>query len=147
VRSGIQSDIQSDGERNIAIVRNLVQAMDAGDLAVLDSLCLPSFVAHFNGVDLNLAQVREAAASFVGSFPDMKHSIRSIEADGDCVKLQALDTATHRGPYKGIPATNLKVQFETTATYRIEFGKIAEVWQQMDVEGLLRQISAVSGRR
>jgi predicted ester cyclase len=147
VRSDFQSGIQSKDERNIAIVRELVQSMEAGDLAVLDSLCLPDFVAHFNGVDLNLAQVREAAASFVEAFPDVKHSIRSIEADGDCVRLQAMDAATHRGLYRGIPATNLKVQFETTATYRIESGKIAEVWQQMDVEGLLRQIRAGSAPR
>lgn len=134
--------MQSDLERNIAIVRELVQAMDAGDLAVLDSLCAPGFVAHFNGIDLSSAQVREAAANFVDAFPDLKHSLRSIEADGDRVTLHALDTATHCGMYKGIPPTNAKVEFESKATYRIESGKIAEVWQQMDVAGLTRQIRA-----
>jgi predicted ester cyclase len=134
--------MQSDAERNTAIVRELIQAMDTGDVAVLDFLCVPEFVAHFNSVDLNLAQVREAAAGFVRAFPDLKHSIRSIEADGDRVTLRALDTATHLCTYKEIPATNVKVQFETTATYRIEAGKIAEVWQHMDVEGLMRQLRA-----
>jgi predicted ester cyclase len=135
----------SEGDHNIAIVRKLVQAMDAGNLAVLDSLCSLNFVAHFNGIDLNLAEVREAAAGFASAFSDLKHTIRSIDVNGDRVKLHALDTATHRGEYKGIPASNLKVQFETTATYRIESGKIAEVWQRMDVEGLMRQIRAGSG--
>ena len=134
--------MQSDIERNIAIVRELAHAMEAGDPAVLDSLCTPGFMAHFNGIDLSLAQVREAAAGFVAAFRDLKHSIRSIEAEGDCVRLQALDTATHRGAYRGIPATNIKVQFETTAKYRIEAGKIAEVWQQMDVVELMRQLRA-----
>jgi predicted ester cyclase len=133
------------GNNNIAIVRELIQAMDAGDLTVLDSMCIPGFVAHFNGIDLSLAQVREAAAGFVAAFPDLKHSIRTIEADGDRVTLRALDTATHRGTYKEIPPTNVRVQFETTATYRIEDGKIAEVWQQIDVEELMRQIRAGSG--
>jgi predicted ester cyclase len=139
--------MQSDIEHNTAIVRELIQAMDAGDLAVLDSLCVPDFVAHFNGVDLSLEQIRQAAAGFIRAFPDLKHSIRSIEADGDRVTLRALDRATHRGTYKEIPATSVKVQFETTATYRIEAGKIAEVWQHMDVEGLMNQILAGSGYR
>jgi predicted ester cyclase len=139
--------MQSDIEHNTAIVRELIQAMDAGDLAVLDSLYVPDFVAHFNGVNLSLEQIRQAAVGFIRAFPDLKHSIRSIEADGDRVTLRALDTATHRGTYKEIPATNVKVQFETTATYRIEAGKIAEVWQQMDVEGLMKQLRAGSGYR
>jgi predicted ester cyclase len=141
----VESDSPVDGDHNIAIVRKLVQATESGDPAVLDSLCVPDFVAHFNGVDLNLAQVREAAANFVRAFSDRKHSIRSIEAAGDHVKLHALATATHFGTYKRIPSTNIKVQFDTTATYRIESGKIAEIWQQMDVEELMRQIRAGSG--
>jgi predicted ester cyclase len=139
--------MQSDIEHNIAIVRELVRAMEAGDPSVLDSLCTPGFVAHFNGVDLSLAQVREAAAGFVAAFPDLKHSIRSIEAEDDRVRLHALDTATHRGTYKGIPATNVKVQFKASATYRIEAGKTAEVWQQMEVVELMRQLRGESGCR
>jgi len=138
----MRSEMQSDIERNQEIVRELVRAMDAGDLAVLDLVCAPDFVAHFNGAELSLSQVREAAAGFVAAFPDLKHSIQALDADGDRVTLRALDTATHRGTYRGIPATNIRVQFETIATYRIEAGKIAEVWQQMDVEGLLQQIRA-----
>ena len=132
-------------QRNIEIVQALIQAMETGDLAALDLLCRPDFKAHFNGTDLNLAQVRATAASFIEAFADLKHSIRSIEADGDHVRLHALVTTAHRGTYKGIPATNRKVQFETTATYRIESGKIVEVWQQMDVDGLLGQIRAGAG--
>jgi len=139
-----------DNERNTSIVRELLRAMDAGHLAVLDSICAPDFIAHFNGIDLNLRQVHEAAAGFIAAFPDLKHSIQAIDGEGDRVTLRALDTATHRGAYKGIPPTNIKVQFETTAVYRIVEGKIVEVWQRFDVEVLLRQIGAdpsPSGRR
>jgi predicted ester cyclase len=51
-----------------------------------------------------------------------------------------VDTATHRGAYKGIPPTNREIHFETMAIYRIEDGKIAEVWQQMDVQSLFHQL-------
>jgi ketosteroid isomerase-like protein len=89
--------MQSDNERNIAIVRDLVEAMDAGNPAVLDFLCTPDFAAHFNGIELSLAQVREAAAGFVAAFADLKHSIRSIEGAGDRVTLRALDTGLKKG--------------------------------------------------
>jgi len=139
----MRGEMQSDIERNHEIVRELLRGMEAGDLAVLDSVCAPDFVAHFNGIDLSLSQVREAAAGFVAAFPDLKHSIQTLDVDGDRVTLHAWDTATHRGTYRGIPATNMQVQFETIATYRIEAGKIAEVWQQMDVPALLKQIDGI----
>ncbi|HLQ77577.1 MAG TPA: ester cyclase, partial [Terriglobia bacterium] len=75
--------MQSDIERNQEIVRELVRGMDAGDLTVLDLVCTPDIVAHFNGVDLSLSQVREAAAGFTAAFPDLRHSIQALDVDGD----------------------------------------------------------------
>ena len=63
-------------------------------------------------------------------------------AEGDRVALRALDRGTHRGGYKGIEPTGRSVEFETIAIYRIIDGKIAEVWQQMDVQNLMRQLQA-----
>jgi len=92
------------------------------------------------GSELDLAQVKTAASGFHEAFPDLKHTILDLVAEGDRVALRAMDRGTHRGVYKGIEPTGRRVEFETIAIYRIVGGKIAEVWQLMDVQGLLRQL-------
>jgi len=127
-------------ENNKSIVRALIDAMDRGDISILDIVCAREFLGHFMGSELDLAQVKTAAAGFHEAFPDLKHTILDLVAEGDRVALRAMDRATHRGVYKGIQPTGRVVEFETSATYRIVDGKIVEVWQQMDVQALLRQI-------
>jgi predicted ester cyclase len=128
-------------EGNKALILRLIDAMDRNDLSILDQICDPDLVAHFIDAELNLGQIRAAAAGFIASFPDVTHTIVEIVATDDRVVLRAVDRATHRGPYKGIGATGRIVEFETVATYRIADGKIAEIWQQMDVEALIRQLT------
>jgi len=115
--------------------------MDRNDLSILDQICDPDLVAHFMDAELSLEQVKRAAAGFVASFPDLTHIILDLVAVDDRVMLRAVDRATHRGVYKGIAATGRPVAFETVATYRIAAGKIVEVWQQMDVQTLIRQLT------
>jgi len=127
-------------EENKAIVRKLIEAMDRGDLSILDQLCTPDLKVHFMGRELDLAQIKEAAAAFNAAFPDLRHTIEDLTADEDRVALRARDRAIHRGSYRGIAPTGRSVEFEITVVYRIASGRIAEVWQEMDVEGLLRQL-------
>jgi steroid delta-isomerase-like uncharacterized protein len=127
-------------EENKAVVRSLVAAMDRGDVSVIDSLCAPDVSAHFMDRELNLAQIKEAAMGFNAAFPDLRHTIEDLIAEGDRVVLRARDRATHLGAYRNIPATGRSVEFETIAIYRLANGKIAEVWQQMDQEALKKQL-------
>jgi len=127
-------------EENKGIVRSLVAAMDRGDVSVIDTLCAPDVSAHFMGRELNLTQIKEAAMGFLAAFPDLRHTVEDLIAEDDRVVLRARDRATHRGVYRGIPPSGMSIEFETIAIYRIADGKVAEVWQQMDVEALMKQL-------
>ena len=48
--------------------------------------------------------------------------------------------AKHQGPLAGIPATGKTIQQRANVIYRMQAGKIAEGWAQMDQIGVLRQI-------
>jgi predicted ester cyclase len=127
-------------EANKLIVLKLIESMDSGDASVVDTLFDPLCVAHFMGKDLTRVQMKEAAGRFSTAFPDLTHTVQNIVAEGDRVVLHSVDRATHKGVYRRIPPTGLRVQFETIAIYRIANGRIAEVWQLMDTNGLLRQL-------
>ena len=53
------------------------------------------------------------------------------------------DTGTHRGPFFDVPATGREVRVEEFAVYRVEAGRIAEVW---GMDFAARLLVAVSGR-
>jgi predicted ester cyclase len=131
----------NDTTRNKQLVLKLIEGIDRADFSILDTLCSPMLRGHFNGKQLNRAEIETAARQFSQAFTGIKHHTYDVVAEGDRVVICALDEATHTGDFRGIPATGRRVSFEMIATYRIADGKIAEVWELMDTAHLLQQIT------
>ncbi len=62
------------------------------------------------------------------AFPDLKHSIVHIFAKGDWVAARWRLTATHKGPFMGLPATGNAIDIEEAGMMRFVDGKLAEGW-------------------
>ena len=87
---------------------------------------------------------RQEAADFRQGFPDVVSTIEDLIAEGDRVVARWRARATHQGEYVGIPPTGKEVEFTGISVYRIEEGKIAQSWTELDELGLMRQIGAVA---
>jgi steroid delta-isomerase-like uncharacterized protein len=87
---------------------------------------------------------RQEAAEFRQGFPDVVSIIEDLIAEGDRVVARWRARATHQGEYVGVPPTGKEVEFTGISVYRIEEGKIAQSWTEMDELGLMRQIGAVA---
>jgi steroid delta-isomerase-like uncharacterized protein len=74
------------------------------------------------------------------AFHEMHFTLLDLIASDDRVVVRWTMEATHAGPLAGIPATGKRVQQRGTVIYRLENGRIAEVWAQMDRMGLLQQL-------
>jgi predicted ester cyclase len=74
------------------------------------------------------------------AFGDMRFTIHDLIASGDRVVVRWSMTAKHHGPLAGIPATGKPIQQRANVIYRMEGGRIAEGWAQMDQMGVLRQL-------
>ena len=74
------------------------------------------------------------------AFPDQHFTLQDLIANEDRVVVRWTMDAKHAGPLAGIPATGKQVQQRAIVIYRFEGGKIAEVWAQMDLIGMLRQL-------
>ncbi|EEF62039.1 ester cyclase [Pedosphaera parvula] len=77
------------------------------------------------------------------AFPDLHFKIQDMVVEGSRVVVRWTWKATHRGPFAGVPPTGRQVSNEGIAIYRVEDGKIAESWAQMDRLGVLQQIGAL----
>ena len=70
----------------------------------------------------------------------MRFTLLDLIASDDRVVVRWMMDATHDGPLAGIPATGKRVQQQGTVIYRMEDGKIAEVWARIDRIGMLQQL-------
>ncbi|HEV7654385.1 MAG TPA: ester cyclase [Mycobacteriales bacterium] len=104
---------------------------------------LGEFVAEDVRVDgeaRGLAGYTDALREVVRAFPDYRWDLRQLLVDGDWIAAHFIDTGTHRDVVAGIPATGRVVRTQEFAFYRVEDGKIAEVWGTADDLLLLRQL-------
>jgi aspartyl-tRNA synthetase len=77
---------------------------------------------------------------WIEAFPDLRWELRHLLVDGDWIAGHFRVSGTHRGTFRGVPATGRGVTVRELALYRIEDGRIAEVWGTVDELGLLEQI-------
>lgn len=75
-------------------------------------------------------------------FPDIQFELTHIIAEEDHVCFRAKMTATHEGEFMGIPPTHKKISFTGIVIHRIENGKFAESWNEIDLLSIRQQLTA-----
>jgi len=126
------------------VVRRLIHGMDSGDFGVFEELCASSYTCHFAGSPApeSRDEHKASAQAIYAAFPDMRHEIHDLVAEGDLVALRATPTGTHEGVFLGVEPTGKKVQFEVMALFRIVDGKIQEEWVVANIMGLQQQLQS-----
>ncbi len=84
---------------------------------------------------------KPAVAAFLDGFSDLAHRIDQILAEGDLVAARQTWGGTHDGEFAGVAATDRRVEFGSTAVLEIREGMIAAAWDQVDVAGLMSQLT------
>lgn len=77
---------------------------------------------------------------FMTTFPDQHVRLDQIIAEGDHVAIRATYTGTQSGPMGDFPASGNKVDGPFIAFFRIQSGKIAELWVEWDNVDMLTQL-------
>jgi predicted ester cyclase len=93
-----------------------------------------------NGTDRGLETYAENLAGVVRAFPDYHWELRHLVVDEPWIAAHLADTGTHRGEFFGVPATGRVVSTPEFAFYRVDEGRIAEVWGMAFHVHLLEQI-------
>jgi predicted ester cyclase len=104
---------------------------------------LAEFVAPdvvIDGIERNLDAYAEALRAVIRAFPDYRWELRHLLVDPPWIAAHFADTGTHRGPFIGVPATGRPVSTQEFAFYRVDAGRIAEVWGTADNLHLLQQL-------
>jgi steroid delta-isomerase-like uncharacterized protein len=130
---------------NKQLVRRAFTAWDACDETAIGSLVTPDFIQHNQeGGFWDAAEIVRLLRLFRTSFPDRHTEIQRMAAEDDLVAAHWITNATHRGPYLDVLPTGTKVRAEGVAFFRIEDGRIAEVWNWSTSPGFYKQITGRS---
>ncbi|MBM4461556.1 MAG: ester cyclase [Chloroflexi bacterium] len=129
---------------NMAIVRRVVDALNKGDVSILDEVCSVDFAYHNPiGPDMDREGLKKAQAMMSMAFPDRHIVVADMFAAEDRVATRATVRATHRGELWGVPPTGKEMAFSSFIIDRFKGDKIVEEWQMTDFLGLMRQLGIV----
>ena len=131
-------------EANKELVRQTTDALNAADWEALESLVAEDFARHSEATAgppvTSRDEFIQLQESFLVSFPDQRVTIHTLIAEGDEVAGLATYSGTHTGPMGEYEATGKPVAATFLAIFRIEDGRIAELWVEWDNVAMLSQL-------
>jgi predicted ester cyclase len=103
-------------EESKALVRRLVEIVNAGDLNGLEEVAT--------------GEIAEAARRWIGpfreSFPDFRMEVREVIAEGDTVVGYFKCSGTHQGDWRGIPPSGKRFEdVDEVYIFRVEHAKLS----------------------
>ena len=134
-------------KQNKELLRKAVDEIwNKGNFDKLKNFVSEDFVIRFPRPDEEIRgpeNVKEFYKALRKAFPDIQFTILDLLADGNKVITHWSASGTHKGEFKGMPATGKKVTFKAIDIDRIIDGKFVECWTNIDELGLMQQLGAI----
>ena len=131
-------------EANKDLVRRFTAATNAADWDALTAIVAEDFTRHSAATPGPPASSREEFVqlqkSFLVGFPDQRVTVQQLVAEDDYVAARATYSGTQTGPMGEFAATGKTVESPFLALFRIEGGRIAELWVEWDNVAMLTQL-------
>ena len=121
-------------EENKALVRRLVEGINAGDIdGTADELFAPRAARR----------VKRLFTEFYKAFPDWREEIVELVAEGNTVAGRFRCSGTHLGKFLGEPPTGKRMEVEEVFFLRVKDGKFVDFWGLEDSLGRMRQLGLI----
>ncbi|MCF6171819.1 MAG: ester cyclase [Bacteroidales bacterium] len=128
---------------NKNLVRSFADAGNSNNLNAFDTLLTPDFARHCEAtpeVTVNSCEdFKQFYRETEKTFPDQQMNLDRLVAEGDFVAFWGNFSGTQKGPMGPFPPTGKRMVSEIAGMFRIENGKIAELWVTWDnLSGLMQ---------
>jgi steroid delta-isomerase-like uncharacterized protein len=131
-------------EENKELIRRFVDAVNRGDLSVIDNVVADDFVDHSRPfLPPGPAGLRAFYEMMGQAVADLRVTLDDVIADGDKVVVRGSATGRHVGELMGIPATGHEFMLRLIDINRIANGKLVERWAVQDDLGFMRQLGVI----
>lgn len=136
-----------NSEQNKNLFRRVVnEVWNDGNFDRIEEMVSDDFVIHFPRAGEEIKgpeNVKQYCANLRNAFPDIHFTIIDQIAEDNKVVTHWSATGTHKGEFKGIPATGKKVTFNAMDIDKISDGKFTECWTNVDELGVMQQLGVV----
>lgn len=138
-RAGAQT-----GSPNKQLVQGFTEACNTRRYARLGDLVQKNFRRHCQATPTVTVSSLDEFISFLSAdgstFPDAVVTMSQLVEEGDRVAFWGKYTGTQTAPLGPIPASNKKVELDVSGVFRMEAGKIAELWITWDNMAVFTQL-------
>lgn len=143
---GTPYNAPTDADRKAVVERFVDEYKNRHDTDIVDELVAEDCRVHIPlpGLPQGREGMRVNGRLVCGAFPDVQVEREFFVVEGDIVVERARATATHKGELIGTPPTDRQVTWTELHAYRVQDGRITEVWSEADFLGVMAQIGAVS---
>jgi steroid delta-isomerase-like uncharacterized protein len=140
-RRGTRCSLPREDRAKRIVRRYYDEVLTGRRLDLLDRLVAPGFCGHDGaGGLMDLPGYRASAQMLHAAFPDPIVTVEDQLAERDRVSTRWWASGTHTGPFAGIPPSGRVVTISGMDIHRLDRGRIAELWEELDVASLLAQM-------
>ena len=133
---------------NIAIVRKFFEVGPSkGDITAADALLHPEFSLHtpLPTPGPGIEEMNNVITTCRAAFDGLNVTIEEIMADEDKVTARFTARGIHNGEFMGLPPTGKAITLTAIEIFRLKEGKVAELWGEVNLMGLMMQLGIMPG--
>jgi predicted ester cyclase len=128
-------------EHNKAVVNHVFEELfSQGRYEFISQVYAPKCIVHEGNKTRTLDEAVAEGKGFRASAPDLHMKADRMVVNGDIVTVDWTSQGTHTGQSRGIRPTGNHIVMHGNSRFRLVNGKIAEVWNNYDRDGLFRQM-------
>jgi len=133
-------------EENKALVRRCIEEVhNKRNVVAMDEFFAPNVIPHALPPTTTRGRegYKQMLSALFAAFPDFSITVEDMIAEGDKVVCRVTTRGTHRGEFMGMAPTGKRMTWTSIFIWRIEGGKVVEIWSEVDQIGLMRQMGVV----
>lgn len=119
------------------------ETLNTKNVDLFDTFVSPDYVNHNPAVAPGLAGVKAFFTDWLAAFPDTHVVVEDSLTSGDTVVGRYTYTATHTGPFLGIPATGNRITMRSIDIWRVHDGKFIEHWDELNLLEVFQQLGVI----
>jgi predicted ester cyclase len=127
-------------EEGIALVTRYYEAINSGNLGVLDEVASANYKHHTEGVLPGLQAFKSILKMYRQGFPDVHNKIEDIIVGKDKIVVRVTTQGSHTGYFLGHEPTNQSFSASAIDIFRVANGKLVEHWSVFDTINMLQQL-------
>jgi steroid delta-isomerase-like uncharacterized protein len=129
-------------EENKAIVRHFFEmGPSSGNMEAANALLSPNFALHTPLPSApGIEGINDVVTACRAAFEHLNVTVEDMVAEGDKVTARFTARGVHRGNFMNLPPTGRSITMTGIEIFRIEDGKITELWGEANLLGLMQQL-------